>query len=307
MVKTYLKNTKRFLLLKNWEHILPKLVVSPTFLIATIFIYGFIFWTGWISLTKSTLLPVSKFAGLAQYKLLFSNERWWLAMKNLLVFGSAFVFLSVLIGLLLAIFLDQKIRIEGFLRSIYLYPMALSFIVTGTAWRWILNPGLGLQKTMQDLGWESFEMDWLVNPERVVYTLIIAAVWQSSGFIMALFLAGLRGIDDNIIKVAQIDGARLPRIYWSIIIPALKPIFFISIILVSQIAVKSFDLVIALTRGGPGFASDLPATFMYAHTFTRGRVALGASSAIIMLLFVMTLLVPYLYSELRQKNYATKV
>lgn len=297
------KNKRKIQLLKNWENILPKLVISPTFLIAFIFIYGFIFWTGWISLTKSTLLPISKFAGFAQYKILFANERWWVAMKNMLIFGGAFVVLSIVIGLVLAIFLDQKIRIEGFLRTVYLYPMALSFIVTGTAWRWILNPGLGLQKTVQDLGWAGFEMDWLVNPQRVVYTLIIAAVWQSSGFVMALFLAGLRGIDDNIIKVAQMDGAGLPRIYWSIVIPALKPVFFTSIIIVSQIAVKSFDLVIALTRGGPGFASELPATFMYTYTFTRGRVALGAASAMIMLLIVMTILVPYLYSELRQKNY----
>ena len=286
----------------NWDSFWAKLTIFPTFLIATIFIYGFIVWTSWISFTKSTILPINKFAGLKQYKLLFASERWWLAMKNLLVFGSLFIFICILLGLILAIFLDQKIKKEGFIRAIYLYPMALSFIVTGTAWRWILNPGLGLQKAIRDLGWTSFELDWIVQPDKVVYTLVIAAVWQSAGFVMALFLAGLRSIDSNIINVAKIDGANLPRIYISIIIPILKPVFFTAIIVLLHIAIKSFDLVISLTRGGPGFASDLPATFMYAHTFTRGKVALGASSAVVMLFMVCSILVPYLYSELRTKK-----
>lgn len=289
---------------KKWDAdtLLAKLVLSPTVVIAIIFIYGFIFWTGWISLTKSTLLPVNKFAGITQYQLLFDNDRWWLAMNNLLVFSSLFIIICIVLGLLLAILLDQKIRSEGFIRSVYLYPMALSFIVTGTIWRWILNPGLGLEKAMHDFGWTSFELDWLVNTDKVVYALVIAAVWQSTGFVMALFLAGLRSVDNNIINVAKIDGASLPRIYVSIIIPLLKPVFFTAIIVLLHIAIKSFDLVIALTRGGPGFASDLPATFMYAHTFTRGKVALGAASAIVMLFMVASVLIPYLYSELRQKK-----
>lgn len=289
-------------ILWNWDNFLSKLIISPTLLITIIFIYGFILWTGWISLTKSTLLPVNKFAGLKQYKILFATDRWWLAMENLVVFSSLFLIISITLGLLLAIFLDQKIRNEGFLRSIYLYPMALSFIVTGTAWRWILNPGLGLQKAVRDFGWSGFELDWLVNPDKVIYALVIAAVWQSTGFVMALFLAGLRSVDSNIIKVAQIDGASLPTIYFRIIIPSLKPVFFTSVIILLHIAIKSFDLVVSLTRGGPGFASDLPATFMYAYTFTRGKVALGASSAIIMLVMVSAVLIPYLYSELRDKK-----
>lgn len=282
------------------DAIIARLVLSPTVAAAVVFIYGFILWTGWISLTKSTLLPVNKFAGLMQYQLLFASDRWWLAIKNLLVFGGLFLTICIALGLLLAIFLDQKIRHEGVLRSIYLYPMALSFIVTGTIWRWILNPGLGLEKTIQSWGWSSFELDWLVNPDKVVYTLVIAAVWQASGFVMALFLAGLRSVDHNIINVAKIDGAALPRIYVSIVIPMLKPVFFTSVIVLLHMAIKSFDLVIALTRGGPGFASDLPATFMYAHAFTRGKVALGAASAMMMLFMVCSILIPYLYSELRQ-------
>jgi glucose/mannose transport system permease protein len=180
--------------------------------------------------------------------------------------------------------------------------MALSFIVTGTAWKWTLNPGLGLEKLMHDWGWTSFEFDWLVNPDKVVYTLVIAGVWQSSGFVMALFLAGLRGIDDSLIRAAQLDGASLPRIYWRIILPILRPAFFSAIMVLAHIAIKSFDLVMALTAGGPGYASDLPATFMYSYSFTRGQIGLGAASAIMMLVGVLAILVPYLYSELRSRN-----
>lgn len=285
----------------NWDDIWAKIVLSPTVVIALVFIYGFIVWTGWISLTKSTLLPVNKFAGIAQYKILFANERWWLAIGNLFLFSGLFLSISIVLGFLLAVFLDQKIRMEGFIRAVYLYPMALSFIVTGTIWRWILNPTLGLEKTIQGWGWTSFELDWLINPDKVVYALVLVAVWQSSGFVMALFLSGLRAVDGSIINAAKIDGAGAGRIYAFIIMPMLKPVFFTAVIVLLHMAIKSFDLVIALTRGGPGFASDLPATFMYAHAFTRGKVALGAASAMMMLFMVSAVLVPYLYSELRRK------
>jgi glucose/mannose transport system permease protein len=181
--------------------------------------------------------------------------------------------------------------------------MALSFIVTGTAWKWILNPGLGLEKLVRDLGFENFTFDWLVDPEMAIYTVVIAGVWQASGFVMALFLAGLRGVDDSIIKAAQIDGASLPTIYWRIIIPSLGPVFFSALIILTHIAVKSFDLVIALTGGGPGYATDVPATFMYAFAFTRGQVGLGAASSMMMLAVVCAIIVPYLYSELRNKGH----
>jgi len=285
------------------QDVLPKLVLAPTTLAILIFVYGFILWTGWISLTKSRLLPKYDLEGFHQYITLFANDRWWVACKNLVLFGGLFILFCVIIGLLLAILLDQKIRVEGFIRSVYLYPMALSFIVTGTAWKWMLNPSLGLERLIRQWGFETFTFDWLVNSEMSIYTVVIAGVWQSSGFVMALFLAGLRGIDDSIIKAAQVDGASLPRIYWRIIIPSLRPIFFSSIILLSHIAIKSFDLVVALTSGGPGYSSDLPATFMYAFAFNRNRLAFGAASAMMMFFGVMAIIVPYLYSELRSKRY----
>ena len=282
---------------------MPKMVLAPTFLASLVFVYGFILWTAWISFTKSRLLPKYDLVGFYQYFKLFTNERWWVASQNLLIFGGLFIVFCIILGLLIAILLDQRIRVEGALRTVYLYPMALSFIVTGTAWKWILNPGLGLERLVRQMGFETFTFDWLVNSEMSIYTVVIAGVWQSTGFVMALFLAGLRGIDDEIINAAQVDGASLPRIYWRIIIPSLRPVFFSAIIILSHIAIKSFDLVVVLTRGGPGYSSDLPATFMYAFAFTRNQLGFGAASAMVMFGAVMAIIIPYLYSELRIKRY----
>ena len=284
------------------EHHLPKLVLAPAFVLGLAFIYGFMIWNGALSVTASRMLPNYEFVGLLQYERLWAMERWWVALKNLAIFGVLYVGLSMALGVFLAILLDQKVRGEGFIRTVYLYPMALSFVVTGTAWKWILNPSDGLQKVMQDLGWTSFTFDWLVQSDLAIYCVVIAGVWQSAGFAMALFLAGLRGVDDSIIKAAQIDGASLPRIYWRIVLPTLKPVFFSTLMVLSHLAIKSFDLVMALTAGGPGYATDVPATFMYAMSFPRGQIGLGAASATIMLVTVAAIVVPYLYSELRSKS-----
>jgi len=286
----------------NVETWLPKLVISPAFLLGFAFIYGFMLWNGVLSVTGSRMLPnYDNFVGLAQYERLFEMDRWWVALKNLGIFSLLYVGGSMLIGMALAILLDQKVRAEGALRIVYLYPMALSFIVTGTAWKWILNPSLGLEKLMHDLGWASFHFDWLVQGDLAIYCVVMAGVWQSAGFAMALFLAGLRGIDDSIIKAAQIDGASLPRIYWRILLPILRPVVFSTILVLAHLSIKSFDLVMALTSGGPGYATDVPATFMYVMSFTRGQIGLGAASATMMLATVAAIVVPYLYSELRAK------
>jgi glucose/mannose transport system permease protein len=284
------------------DHWLPRIVLAPSFILSFLFIYGLIAWNGYLSVSASRLLPNYEFIGFQQYATLFANERWMVALKNLGIFSTLFIGLSMAVGLLLAILLDQKIRVEGVLRTVYLYPMALSFIVTGTAWKWILNPGLGIEHLMHQWGFPNFSFDWLVNPDYAIYTVVIAGVWQSAGFVMALFLAGLRGIDDSIIKAAQIDGATLPQVYWRIIIPSMRPVFFSTLMVLAHIAIKSFDLVMALTAGGPGFATDVPATFMYTHAFTRGQIGLGAASATVMLATVAAIVVPYLYSELRSQR-----
>lgn len=281
---------------------LPKLVVAPSFVLGLAFVYGLMAWNGYLSVSASRLLPNYEFVGLEQYARLWESERFRVALTNMAIFGGLFIGGAMAIGLLLAILLDQKIRAEGVLRTIYLYPMALSFIVTGTAWKWILNPGLGLENVVRQWGWEGFSFDWLVNPDKAIYCIVIAGVWQSAGFVMALFLAGLRGVDESIIKAAQVDGASLPRIYWRIVLPALRPVVFSTLMIVSHLAIKSFDLVMALTAGGPGFATDLPATFMYAMAFSRGQIGQGAAAATVMLATIAAIVVPYLYSELRTKK-----
>ena len=287
----------------DWfERQLPKLVLAPSAVAMMVFVYGFIAWTAWISFTRSRLLPRYEIEGLIQYERLFSAPRWDTALGNLFVFGILFIVIAMVLGLFLAILLDQHIRAEGALRTIYLYPMALSFIVTGTAWKWILNPGLGLEATVRSWGFENFRFDWLVNPDFAIYTIVMAAVWQASGFVMALFLAGLRSVDTEIIRAAQVDGIPTTRIYTAIIIPSMKPIFLSAFIVLAHLAIKSFDLVIALTGGGPGIATDMPATFMYAMAFSRGDLGQAAASAMVMMMVVFTIIVPYLYSELRQRN-----
>ena len=286
--------------LQRW---LPKLVVAPTFVLIGVGIYGYMLWTGVLSFTSSSFLPVYDFVGFDQYAKLMANDRWLTASVNLGIFGGLFILSCLVIGVILAIFLDQRIRQEGAIRTIYLYPMALSMIVTGTVWKWILNPSLGLEKLMHDWGWTSFSFDWLVSSEMAIYTIVMAAVWQASGFVMALFLAGLRGVDSSIIRAARVDGASLPLIYWKIILPSLRPVFFSAVMVLAHIAIKSFDLVMAMTAGGPGYSTDLPAVFMYAHTFTRGQMGLGSASAMLMLGAILALIVPYLYSELREKRH----
>jgi glucose/mannose transport system permease protein len=282
------------------ERHLPKLVVAPLFAASLFFVYGFIGWTIYISFTRSGVMPNYAFAGLIQYERLWDTPRWYVALSNLFIFSSLFMAGCTIIGIVLAIMLDQRIRIEGTIRAIYLYPMALSFIVTGTAWKWILNPGLGIDHFMRELGFETFTFDWLVNPDMAIYTVVIAGVWQSSGYVMAMFLAGLRSVDDEIIKAAAIDGAGPIRTYSSIVLPMIRPVFLSTFIILAHLAIKSFDLVVALTGGGPGYATDMPATFMYSFAFQRSELGVAAASAVMMLTTVIAIIVPYLYSELRR-------
>lgn len=283
--------------LKNW---IPKIVVAPSFVLILVFVYGFILFTLYLSFSDSKLLPSYGWVGLENYQKLFALRHWKIAITNLAIFGLLYVGICCVLGLLLAILLDQKIRGEGFIRPIYLYPMALSFIVTGTAWKWFLDPGIGIESTIQNLGWHSFEFNWIKDRSFAIYTVVIAAVWQSSGFVMAMFLAGLRGVDSEIIKAAQIDGASTFRIYRKVILPMMGPVFLSAFVVLAHLAIKAYDLVIALTGGGPGQATELPATFMYSYTFTRNNMGIGASSAIIMMVMVFSIIVPYFYSELKR-------
>jgi glucose/mannose transport system permease protein len=285
--------------IENLQRALPKIVLAPSFAVVLVVVYGFIAFTGVLSFTDSKILPSFNWVGWENYDKLWSFRNWITALENLAIFGSLYIVLCSAIGLLLAILIDQKIRIEGLLRPVYLYPMALSFIVTGTAWKWFLDPGIGLEHTMRLWGWESFSFTWIKDGKMAIYCIVIAAIWQSSGFVMAMFLAGLRGIDNEIIKAAQIDGASNFNLYRRIIVPILRPAFLSVFVVLAHLAIKSYDLVIALTNGGPGRATELPATFMYSYTFTRNEMGIGASSAVIMLMMIASVIVPYLCSELR--------
>ncbi len=278
------------------------LVVLPSGLLLLLFVYGFVFWSFLLSLTSTKITLVYDFVGLKQYGLLWANDRWITSITNLFLFTTLFAGISVLIGLAQAILIDQKIRAENTLRTIYLYPMAISFIVTGTAWKWMLNPGLGLEHLVRSWGFESFRFDWIVSQDMAIYTLVIAAIWQSSGFAMAMFLAALRSVDGEIIKAARIDGASGVQIYRSIILPMLRPALFTSVIVLVALALRCFDLMVAMTGGGPGFASDLPTNFFYQFAFGRNRLGFAAASGIMIFVAVVLVMGPFIYSELRNER-----
>jgi glucose/mannose transport system permease protein len=284
------------------QDLIPKIVLSPSLAVTLFFVYGFILYTIYLSFTDSEMLPSYNLVGWDNYARLWGLSAWHTALANLAIFALLYITICTAIGLMLAIFLDQKIRGEGVLRPIYLYPMALSFIVTGVAWKWFLDPGIGLEQTMHAWGWDSFSFDWIKNRDMAIYTIVIAAVWQSSGFVMAMFLAGLRGIDNEILKAAQIDGASAWQLYRRIVIPMLRPAFLSAFVILSHLAIKSYDLVKAMTDGGPGRATEMPATFMYSYTFTRNEMGVGAASAVIMLMTIAAIMIPYLYAELREKR-----
>jgi glucose/mannose transport system permease protein len=290
---------------ERFTAVLPQLVLAPSLLATLVYVFIFCGWTIWISLSNSTLLPDYSISGFHHYAELWSNRRWNIAYTNLFLFSSLYVVGAMTIGLLLAILIDQRIRAEALWRTIYLYPLAVSFVVTGTVWRWLLSPSTGIESLIRQLGWANFKFDWLIQREMAIYTVVITGIWQASGFVMALFLAGLRSVDPDLVKAAQIDGASMPRIYRRIILPAIGPIFIAVLVVLLQFAIKTFDLVIALTGGGPGIATTVPAIYVFDLMFQRGQLAEGAAAAIMILLALSLVLVPYtIWTNLRQRREA---
>jgi glucose/mannose transport system permease protein len=293
---------RRFLGVTAVEQI-AKLVVVLTLAVGVLYVVGFTLWTTWISFTDSTLLPNYAFVGIRHYERLLQTRIWQVAYANLLVYGIGFMLFASAIGLLLAILIDQKIRAENLLRTIYLYPMALSFVVTGTVWAWLLNPAIGIQGFVRGLGWTGFRFDWLVDRDMAIYTVVIAAVWQASGFAMALFLAGLRSLDADLYKAAQIDGAGPARMYLRVLVPAMWPIVIAVLVILLQFAIKTYELVRALTAGGPGIATTLPTTVVYDYMFQRGLMGAGSAAAVMLLLSLLVVIVPYvIYRKLSARR-----
>jgi glucose/mannose transport system permease protein len=261
-----------------------------------VFCYGTA-WTILFSFTNSKLLPRLEFVGLDQYERLWASSRWLTSIQNLMIYGVFALVFTIAMGFLLAVLMDQKIRFEDTFRTIMLYPFALSFIVTGLVWQWILNPEFGIQHIVRGLGWESFAFDPLNNPDVVLFGLLIAGLWQGTGFVMCLMLAGLRGIDDDIWKAARVDGIPKWKTYIFVVIPMMRPVFITVLVLVASGIIKLYDLVVAQTSGGPGTASQVPAMYVYAYMFQAQNLGQGFAASTMMLLSVLIVLIPWAYLE----------
>ena len=262
-------------------------------LVNAAYVVGFTAWTTWLSFTPSDLLPEYEWVGLRSFRAVLRSENTEVAYINLVIYGTGYVALTMLLGFVLAVLIDQRIRAENLLRTVFLYPLAVSFVVTGSVWSWLFNPGLGVQKFVRDLGWADFRFDWIVDRDMALYTIIIAAAWHGAGFAMALFLAGLRSIDSDIAKAAQIDGAGPVRFYLRIAAPSMAPIAIAVLVILLQYAIKTFDLVRAMTSGGPGIATMLPALVVYDFMFQRGQLGRGSAAAVLLLLSLVVVLLPY--------------
>ncbi|RQP21347.1 carbohydrate ABC transporter permease [Piscinibacter terrae] len=261
---------------------------------------GTVAWSVRVSFSGSRTLPINDFVGLAQYTRLFNSERWMLSLENMALFGALFIVGCMVLGFLLAVFIDQRVKGEGILRTVFLYPYAMSFVATGLVWQWLLNPELGLQSTIRGLGFDSFTLDWIVRQEAVMYAIALAAVWQGSGVVMALMLAGLRGVDDSIWKAARIDGIPTWRVYLSVVLPMMGPSIGTALVLLSVGVVKVFDVVVAMTQGGPGLASEVPAKFIIDNLFGRANIGLASAASTVLLITVLAVLAPWLYARQRK-------
>jgi glucose/mannose transport system permease protein len=280
-----------------------KIAAIPMVLTTLVVFVGGTIWTVFYSFTNSKLLPKTNFVGLDQYERLWSNSRWAVSIENLAFFGVLSLVFTVTVGFLLAVLMDQKIRLEDTFRTIMLYPFALSFIVTGLVWQWILNPDFGVQGIVRSWGWESFSFDPLHNPDTVLYGLLIAGLWQGTGFVMCLMLAGLRGIDEDIWKAARVDGIPTWKTYLIVVIPMMRPVFITTLVIVAAGIIKLYDLVVAMTSGGPGGnASQVPAMYVYDYMFQAQNLGQGFAASTMMLLSVLIVLIPWAYLEFGGKK-----
>ncbi|MCC5954510.1 MAG: sugar ABC transporter permease [Natronohydrobacter sp.] len=288
--------------IRMFRNFSSKLAAIPMVLVGLGVFVGGTIWTIVHSFTDSRLLPRLRWVGFDQYERLWSTRRWLVSIENLAVYGIVSLVLTMCLGFLLAALLDRKIRYEDTFRTIFLYPFALSFIVTGLVWQWILNPEFGIQSIMRGLGFANFNFDPLYNPDLVIIGLLIAGLWQGTGLIMVIMLAGLRGIDEDIWKATRVDGIPVWKTYVIVIIPMMKPVFVTALVLVTSGIVKLYDLVVAMTSGGPGIASEVPAKYVYDTLFTRQNLGQGFAASTMMLVTVAIILIPWAYMQFREKR-----
>ena len=286
-----------------FRNLSAKIAAIPMIFTALVVFVGGTTWTVVYSFTNSKLLPREKFVGFDQYERLWSTSRWIISIENLLIYGIFSLIFSIVIGFVLAALLDQKIRYEDAFRTILLYPFALSFIVTGLVWQWILNPTFGIEGIVRGWGFESFSFDPLYNADIVIIGLLIAGLWQGTGFIMCLMLAGLRGIDEDIWKAARVDGIPIWKTYLFIVIPMMRPVFITTLVIIASGIVRLYDLVVALTSGGPGNASEVPAKYVYDYMFQAQNLGQGFAASTMMLLSVLIVLIPWAYLEFGRRDH----
>ena len=285
-----------------FRNLSAKIASIPMILTAVVVFLGGTLWTVLYSFTSSRLLPQLNFVGIDQYERLWNTRRWLISIENLALFGLFSMVFTLVVGFTLAALLDRKIRFENTFRTILLYPFALSFIVTGLAWQWILNPDFGLQRVVQNMGWQNFSFDPLNNPDIVMFGLLIAGLWQGTGLIMVIMLAGLRGIDDEIWKAARIDGIGTVKTYIKVIIPMMRPVFITALVIIASGIVKLYDLVVAQTSGGPGIASEVPAKYVMEYMFGAQNLGQGFAASTMMLISVVVILIPWAYLEFGGRN-----
>jgi glucose/mannose transport system permease protein len=287
------------------ERLISVLLVVPSALLVGLFVYAFIGYTGFVSLTAwRGIVPDYTFVGLQQYQQLFELERFQADISNTVRFTALFLTASIVLGFGAALLLDQRLRGTIFFQNVFLFPLAISFVVTGTVWRWVFNPNYGINLLFDRAGLGFLKSDWLTNVDTALYAVVIAAVWQMSGFCMAMFLAGLRSIPDELREAAQVDGATWLQTLRHIILPLLNPILLAAVIILGHISLKIFDLVFVMTFGGPGFATDMPGLHMFIATFRQNLYARGAAIATVLLLMVAVLIVPYLIWQQREERRA---
>lgn len=279
------------------RNLTAKIASIPMVFTALVIFVGCSLWTVAYSFTGSRLLPRWRWVGLDQYDRLWDTDRWIISIKNLALYGGCMMAFSLILGFLLAALLDQRIRFENMFRTIFLYPYALSFVVTGLTWQWMLNPDFGVQKVVRDWGWESFSFAPLQSNEWAIYGVLLAGLWQGTGLVMVIMLAGLRGIDEDVWKASRVDGIPTWKTYFFIVIPMMRPIFVTAIVLVATGIIKVFDLIVAQTSGGPGLSTEVPAKYVVDMMFRNQNLGQGFAASTMMLVFVLIILIPWSFYE----------
>lgn len=285
-----------------FRNLSSKIASIPMALTALVIFIGCSVWTVVYSFTGSRLLPKTRWVGVDQYDRLWGTDRWIVSIENLAIYGGCMLVFSLTLGFVMAALLDQRIRFENTFRTVFLYPYALSFVVTGLTWQWMLNPTFGLQKVVRDFGFVDFTFAPLTNSDFAIYGVLLAGLWQGTGLVMVIMLAGLRGIDEDIWKASRVDGIPKWKTYIMIVLPLMRGAIITAVVLVATSIIKVFDLIVAQTQGGPGLATEVPAKYVMDMMFRNQNLGQGFAASTMMLLFVMIILIPWTVYEYREKR-----